>query len=242
MSVKQNKLLSNNTFYLKKKNDNNQIVSVKYNSAWFMCDNGYPEWSCLIPPMKDPIYFQDYRFSEWIESMRKDVECTFGIMKGRFRVLKTGVRLHGIGVTDKIWLTCCALHNFFLHEDGLSEAWDTTTNIWETDYSDHDPEYVNNYAPDYIIQNTTNLATLDLSGMGPGTDNQWPDDNTNMIIEEEQNDNGNHNDNNLIVDNDLNTLSYETFRAALVEHLNILHEQKLLVWPKRMKEVQMHYN
>ena len=56
--------------------------------------------------------------------MRKDVECTFGILKGRFRVLKTGIPLHGIEVCDKVWYTCCALHNFLLEEDNLSERWD----------------------------------------------------------------------------------------------------------------------
>ncbi len=26
--------------------------------------------------------------AEWLESMRKDIECTFGILKQRFRILK----------------------------------------------------------------------------------------------------------------------------------------------------------
>lgn len=33
----------------------------------------------------------EIRFSAWLESLRKDVECTFGILKGQWRVLKTGV-------------------------------------------------------------------------------------------------------------------------------------------------------
>ena len=37
----------------------------------------------------------EIRWSKWLESMRKDVECTFGIMKGRWRILSglPGVRL-----------------------------------------------------------------------------------------------------------------------------------------------------
>jgi len=35
--------------------------------------------------------------------MRKDVECTFGILKGHFRFLKFGVSLHGIEATDKLF-------------------------------------------------------------------------------------------------------------------------------------------
>jgi hypothetical protein len=55
--------------------------------------------------------------------MRKDVECTFGIMKGRFRILKSGIRLKGQEAGDKIFLTCCALHNWLLHVDGLDKHW-----------------------------------------------------------------------------------------------------------------------
>jgi hypothetical protein len=79
-----------------------------------MVDNGYLCWPTTVPPMKDAIIYHDIRFSKWLESMRKDAECTFGILKGRFRILKTGVRVHGVEATDKIWLTCCALHNFVL--------------------------------------------------------------------------------------------------------------------------------
>lgn len=71
------------------------------------------------------------RWSQWVESMRKDVECTFGILKGRYvrvrcfslftgalldlfrwRILKTGIQLHGVPVVTDIWKTCCALHNW----------------------------------------------------------------------------------------------------------------------------------
>ena len=53
----------------------------------------------------------------------QDVECTFGILKGRWRILKTGIRVHNTEASDNIWLTCCALHNMLLDVDGLSNAW-----------------------------------------------------------------------------------------------------------------------
>ena len=56
-----------------------------------------------------------------MESIRNDVECTFGILKGSFRVLKAGVRLHGVDVVGDIWKTCCALYNLLLEVDGLTE-------------------------------------------------------------------------------------------------------------------------
>ena len=56
--------------------------------------------------------------------MRKNVEYTFGIMKWRWRILKTGIRVGGVEAVDKIWLTCCALHNLLLEINGLDKAWD----------------------------------------------------------------------------------------------------------------------
>ena len=79
-----------------------------------LVDNGYLNWGTTIPPMKNTIYQDASRWSEWLESMRKDVECTFGILKGRWRILKSGIRLHGVDVADNIWMTCCALHNLLL--------------------------------------------------------------------------------------------------------------------------------
>ena len=54
----------------------------KYKGAWILVDGGYPSWTSLICPFKDTSSIREQRWSRWAESMRKDVECTFGIMKG----------------------------------------------------------------------------------------------------------------------------------------------------------------
>ena len=68
--------------------------------------------------------YDEVRFSEWIESIRKDIECFFGILKKRFTVLMTGVRTHSIKKCDEVFLTCCALHNRLLYLDGLDQDWE----------------------------------------------------------------------------------------------------------------------
>ena len=100
------------------------LFSVKYRGAWLLVDNGYLNWSTTIPPMKQTMLYKETRWSEWLESMQKDVECTFGILKGRWRILKSGIRLHGVDVADNIWKTYYALHNMMLHVDGYTEEWD----------------------------------------------------------------------------------------------------------------------
>ena len=56
------------------------------------------------------------------------MECLFGIQKKRFKVLQSGIMVHGVRVTDKIWMTCSALHNFLIDENG-DEPWSRHMNV-----------------------------------------------------------------------------------------------------------------
>jgi hypothetical protein len=104
------------TFELYERDARGNVVSAKYRGPWLIVDHGYCNWSTTVPPMKRTCDRAEIRFSQWLESIRKDVECTFGILKGRFRVLKTGIRLNGQEAADKVFLTCCALHNWLLRD------------------------------------------------------------------------------------------------------------------------------
>ena len=66
---------------------------VNYEGAWILVDGGYLNWSSLICPFKDTMSIKDTRWSKWAESMRKDVECTFGILKGKTFII---ISLHFI--------------------------------------------------------------------------------------------------------------------------------------------------
>jgi hypothetical protein len=101
-----------------------EVVKTKYRGAWGLVDNGYHRWACTQAPSKVNSLLIEQRLSDWIESFRKDSECVFGILKGRWRILKTGIRLEGAQAADRVWLTCCALHNMLLKLDGLDERWD----------------------------------------------------------------------------------------------------------------------
>jgi hypothetical protein len=70
------------------------IVSVEYKGVWLMVDNGYLRKATTVPPLSHALDEREIRWSKWLESIRKDVECTFGILKGRWRILKAGIRVH----------------------------------------------------------------------------------------------------------------------------------------------------
>ena len=122
--VKNGDLHDDFEFKLYEKNKNGDIVEVVYKGVWFIVDNGYLSWSCTVPSDGNGVTYEVIRFSEWLESMRKDVECLFGIMKGRFLILRYGFRFQKIYMCDQLWLTCCAMHNMLLNIDGLHENWE----------------------------------------------------------------------------------------------------------------------
>ena len=67
--------------------------------------------------------------------MRIDVQCTFGILKNRFGILKSVNLLYRVDVTDQIWKTYCVLHNTLFHIDGFAEEWRGGLGILDIDHS-----------------------------------------------------------------------------------------------------------
>jgi hypothetical protein len=232
--LKKGKILSDVAFTLQERDEDGTIVEIPYEGAWLIVDNGYLHWSCAVPPFKETVFYQEIRWSEWLESMRKDVECTFGIMKGRFRVLKTGVRLHGIEATDKIWLTCCALHNLLLEADGLDELWQNgVSSDWEGDLGLHNSLDVAEHAPTFALRRLKSPEErrgYDASGLGPGNDRDivTPDDPSDDDIISEDPVVGS------VGVRYVPRLSYGYFRSRLVEHFDILFTQNKIKWPSRL--------
>ena len=66
----------------------------------------------------------DIRWSEFAESIRKDVECSFGILKKRFQLLKIGINWHNKNDIDNAVFSCVILHNMLHEFDGYDEKWE----------------------------------------------------------------------------------------------------------------------
>lgn len=93
---------------------------------------------CLVNPSKHCIDQWELAFSKRLESVRKDVECFFGILKGRFRILKLPLLYREKRKIDNIFFTCCILHNMLHLIDGL-ENLERDVN-WAGAQGLHDPE------------------------------------------------------------------------------------------------------
>jgi hypothetical protein len=87
-------------------------VQVRTNKgAYLICDNGYLRWPTTMCPFMRVDNASAY-FTTHIESICKDVECTFGILKKRWRILNHGFFYWNVATCEKIFVTCCWLNNF----------------------------------------------------------------------------------------------------------------------------------
>ena len=94
-----------------------------FDGVYLICDGGYHRWPCLMFPVKagqpeSPLM----RFSKTLESVRKDIEGVFGILKRRFKFLKAFNQLHKQSTIDDAFVTCCMIHNMLLREDGWLDS------------------------------------------------------------------------------------------------------------------------
>jgi hypothetical protein len=118
-------------------------VRVESKGVYVICDNGYHRWKCLQPPMKVSSVREEILYSKWLESTRKDVECTFGILKARFRILKNPIILNKQYEIDNMFVTCCIIHNMLLEYDQLDRVFDekvvdgdTLSSVMDSSHSD----------------------------------------------------------------------------------------------------------
>ena len=77
--------------------EDGEVKSLRFLGAYLIVDNGHLNWSCTVPLFGVTNNIDEIRWSKWLEFMCKDVECTFGILKGRWRILKSGVRIKQLG-------------------------------------------------------------------------------------------------------------------------------------------------
>eukprot|EP00965_Chrysotila_dentata_P153721 5081520-Pleurochrysis_carterae.AAC.1 len=82
-------------------------------------DGGYCTWFCLMSPQRWPSTQKERWWSKRCESVRKDTERTFGVLKKRFYLLKSGFRFSSAIKIDNAFFTCCVLHNMLLKNDNL---------------------------------------------------------------------------------------------------------------------------
>jgi hypothetical protein len=233
MADLRNGAFNNTMSFELKTNTDGETTTRIIKGAYVIVDNGYLKWSTTVPPIKHSCQRSEIRFSQWLESLRKDVECTFGILKGRWRVLKSGIRVHNTEAADNIWFTCCALHNLLLDVDGLSVGWDSgVPSSWEGEIGNFEPDAIPAAIRRLISPDV--IRTYDQSSVGYRTGTSTGDGVRN---DGNNGDDGQQCNQMIITDGEevpVNQLSLHQFRAMLIEHFNICFHENRITWPNRL--------
>ena len=100
-----------------------ETESFMQEGVYVIVDGGYHKWKASMCASRIPTNPDYVAWRNQMESVRKDIEDIFGVIKGRFRVCKLPVLFHFKEQVDNLVLTCFGLHNM-LH------VWDER-DVWE---------------------------------------------------------------------------------------------------------------
>ena len=204
-----------------------------YQGAWLLVDGGYLPWSCTICPLKNYGSKKEGRWSKWAESMRKDVECTFGILKGRWRILKTGIRLQSLGAVDDVWFTCCALHNMLLNIDGLDVKWNQgLKSPYEGELGLHEVGLVEQHVPVSLIFARVNGVIVSPREFDETRLHDLPAVHYSDVPVL---------DNDVLISNvrNIRKISFKCFRTVLINHFHYKWIRRQIDWPSRTGVVEV---
>jgi hypothetical protein len=93
-----------------------------HRGLYLLCGNGHHKWRPMQCPNKYASETNAARWSERVESVRKDSEFTFGILKKRWRILRDHMLIQSKAKIDNIVFTCAILHNMLIDFDEWSAA------------------------------------------------------------------------------------------------------------------------
>lgn len=87
-----------------------------------LCDGGYHKWTTTMCGSKHDDEPDVRAWSGLCESVRKDVECLFGILKKRFQIVAGRFLNHDAAGIERTVKVVAVLHNMLLRESGLGDV------------------------------------------------------------------------------------------------------------------------
>jgi hypothetical protein len=107
---------------------NFKVNNHDYYMGYYLADGIYPSWPVFMKQVPCPQTPEDRHFSEVQASLRKDIECTFGVLKKRFNIISSPGRSYSVRILGLIMRTCVILHNMIIddeRDDGHDDNYET---------------------------------------------------------------------------------------------------------------------
>jgi hypothetical protein len=89
----------------------------EYGMGYYLADGIYPSWPVFMKGVPVPQLEKHRFFSERQATLRKDVECAFGLLKKRFNILAIPGRSYSQRTLGLIMRACIILHNMIIDDE-----------------------------------------------------------------------------------------------------------------------------
>jgi hypothetical protein len=93
-----------------------QIGHETFQNLLILVDGIYPQYSRFVKGIKQPITYEETKYTAWQEGARKDVERALGNLKSRWQFAVHPILLHKIKDIAARMTTCLILHNILVGE------------------------------------------------------------------------------------------------------------------------------
>nr|XP_043639657.1 uncharacterized protein LOC122610763 [Erigeron canadensis] len=90
----------------------------QFQKGYYLADGIYPERATLVKSFKCPLEPKTTKFKRYQEAARKDVERAFGVLQGRWQIIKQYARQYSMNKIKRIMLCCVIFHNMIVKDNG----------------------------------------------------------------------------------------------------------------------------
>jgi hypothetical protein len=93
------------------------INNRSYSQGYYLTDGIYPQWPVFVRPLTSCVTDEQKHFNVIQAALRKDIECTFGILQARFHILARPSRLWSVSKMADVMKACVILHNMIICDE-----------------------------------------------------------------------------------------------------------------------------
>ncbi|GKC59919.1 ALP1-like protein isoform X1 [Tanacetum coccineum] len=90
-----------------------------YRKCYYLADGIYPAWSTFVKTFSVARDEKTLKFKRVQEAARKDIERAFGVLQGRWGIIRQPARAMQINILKRIMYCCIILHNMILEDEGF---------------------------------------------------------------------------------------------------------------------------
>nr|XP_043630052.1 uncharacterized protein LOC122601351 [Erigeron canadensis] len=117
------------------------VYGEEFTKGYYLADGIYPEWATLVKSFKCPMDEKSGKFKRYQEAARKDIERAFGVLQGRWAILKHNARPFSVNKIKRMMYACVILYNMIVQDNGnaisdfeedyLSDPTNVPTRTWD---------------------------------------------------------------------------------------------------------------